>query len=36
MSPRRLFGSKVLLDIASYPTLAFPDDHPNTRSGKNI
>jgi hypothetical protein len=36
MFPRRLFGGKVPFDMALYPTLACLDDHPNTRSGKNI
>jgi hypothetical protein len=31
MSPRRLFKSKVLFDVASYLTPTFLDDHPNTR-----
>jgi hypothetical protein len=36
ISPRRLFGGDIPVDVASYPTLPFPDDHPITRSGKNI
>jgi hypothetical protein len=36
ISPRRLFGSDIPVDVASYPTPPFPDDHPKTRSGKNI
>jgi hypothetical protein len=36
ISPRRLFGGDIPIDVASYPTPSFPDDHPKTRSGKNI
>jgi hypothetical protein len=36
ISPRRLFRGDILIDVASYPTPPFPDDHPNARSGKNI
>jgi hypothetical protein len=37
MFPRRLFGGQeALLNFLSYPILAFLDDHPNTRSSKNI
>jgi hypothetical protein len=36
ISPRRLFGSDIPVDVASYPTPPFLDDHPKARSGKNI
>jgi hypothetical protein len=36
MSPRSLFGGDISVDVASYPILPFPDDHPKARSGKNI
>jgi hypothetical protein len=36
ISPRRLFGGDIPVDVASYPTPPFPDDHPKARSGKNI
>jgi hypothetical protein len=36
ISPRRLFGNNVPVDVASYPFPPFPDDHPKARSGKNI
>jgi hypothetical protein len=36
ISPKRLFGGDILVDVASYSTPPFPDDHPKTRSGKNI
>jgi hypothetical protein len=37
ISPKRFFGMEELLfDLSSYPIVASPDDHPKTRSGKNI
>jgi hypothetical protein len=36
MSPRRFFGREIPFDMASYFTPICLDDHPNTRSGKNI
>jgi hypothetical protein len=37
ISPRRLFGMEELsLDFSSYSTPASLDDHPKTRSSKNI
>jgi hypothetical protein len=37
MSPRRLFGiKKLLFDLFTYPTPTSLDDHPTTRSCKNI
>jgi hypothetical protein len=36
ISPRRLFGGNIPIDLASYPIPPFLDDHPKTRSAKNI
>jgi hypothetical protein len=36
MSLKRLLCSKVPFNLTSYPTQPFPDDHPITRSSKNI
>jgi hypothetical protein len=36
ISPRRLFGGDIPIDVALYPTPPFPDDHPKARLGKNI
>jgi hypothetical protein len=36
ISPRRLFGGDIPVDVASYQTPPFPNDHPKARSGKNI
>jgi hypothetical protein len=36
ISPRRLFSGDIPVDVASYPTPPFPNDHPKARSGKNI
>jgi hypothetical protein len=36
ISPRRLFGGDNHVDVASYPTPPFPDDHSKARSEKNI
>jgi hypothetical protein len=37
ISPRRLFGMEELpFNLASFPTLASPDEFPKTRSGKSI
>jgi hypothetical protein len=36
ISPRRLFGGDILVDVASYPTPLFLDNHPKARPGKNI
>jgi hypothetical protein len=36
MSLKRLFDGKVPFDMASYPTSALANDHPNTRSSKRI
>jgi hypothetical protein len=37
ISPKRLFGMEELpFDLSSYPIPVSPDDHPKTRSGKNI
>jgi hypothetical protein len=37
ISPRRLFGMDELpFDFASFPTLAFPNEFPKTKSGKSI
>jgi hypothetical protein len=36
ISPSRLFGGDIPVDVASYPTPPFPDDHPKARSRKNI
>ena len=36
ISTKRLFGSDILVDVASYPIPSFPNDHPKTRLGKNI
>jgi hypothetical protein len=36
ISPRRLFGSDNPVDVASFPTPSFPDDHPKARPSKNI
>jgi hypothetical protein len=36
MSPKRFFrGKKAPLDISTYPTPAYPDNHSNTRTSKN-
>jgi hypothetical protein len=34
--PRRLFGGDIPVDVASYPTPPFPDEHPKARFSKNI
>ena len=34
--PRRLFRNNIPIDVPSYPTPPFLDDHPKVRSSKNI
>jgi hypothetical protein len=36
ISLMRLFGGDIPVDVASYPTPPFPDNHPKARLGKNI
>jgi hypothetical protein len=36
ISPKRLFGGDIPVDVASYLIPPFPDDHPKARSRKNI